>query len=594
MRAKILMLLAVFGVLGLGCSDGGGGDLVDAGGSDPDSGEVDAGADLSEAMFLPNHVLDIEIDMEISDWDALRVQARTVFEVLGASCLEAPPESPFTYFPATVRIDGQEVSNVGVRKKGFFGSLSETKPSLKIKFSEYDDLKRFSGMKRMTLNNNKSDASHIKQCIGYGLFTEAGIPAPRCSFATVTVNGDYLGVFTHVESIKKPFVARHFADDSGNLYEGALSDFREGWVETFQKKTNKTIIDRSDIEALVPVLELPDAELLPALEELVDIDSFVNFWAMETIMMHADGYGRNTNNFYLYANPATGKFHFIPWGIDSILFPNTILPWEQAMPADTLFLEGVLARRLYMLPETQSRFFARMEALLGSVWNEAALAAEVDRMQALLTEHLISGEIDSVASSTQQVRNFVSGRRDVLAAELDLQTPLTWENPLRDPWCLGVLGTTGGSFTGVWSDDYGNTAPFTDGSLSLDVDIPDLMRTDLSGGTTLGVDPDNGKNALRFVSFVEQAVDPSTQRSVAYIVLIHLADEDLFPQSMVLDGNSAEINVFFLIFPPGGAPLEIEHLGIGGEGLLSLDQIGTTDGALLSGSFNVQLYETPF
>ncbi|MBL4634401.1 MAG: CotH kinase family protein, partial [Kofleriaceae bacterium] len=578
----------------LGCSsDGGGADSPDAGAM-VDASPADAGPDLTEAMFDPNHVLDIEVNMDPGDWDELRVQARTIFEVLGASCLEAPPPRPFTYFPASVLIDGEQVTNVGIRKKGFFGSLSDTKPSLKIKFSEYDPLQRFSGLKRMTLNNNKSDTSHIKQCIGYNLFAEAGIPSPRCSFAKVTMNGDYLGVFTHVESIKKPFIARHFADDNGNLYEGALSDFRVGWVETFQRKTNKTDLDRSDIRALVPALELPDDSLIAALEELVDLDSFVDFWVMETIMMHADGYGRNTNNFYIYANPLDGKFHFIPWGIDSILFPNTTLPWEPVRPPETLFVEGVLARRLYDHPDTRAQFLLRLEELLGQVWNEDELLADIDRMEALLGEHLVSGEASQFASSVTQVRNFVGGRRAVLEAEINASAPPEWNRPLRDPWCLGMLGTTSGTFTGQWADDYAGTAPFSDGTLSLDVDIPGLVRTGLSGGTTFGVDPDNGKNALRLVSFVEQAMDPQTQSSVAYIVIIYLADEDLFPQSMVLDGSNAEMNVFRLTFPPAAAPLEFEHLGIGGEGLLSLDEVGTTDGASLRGSFSVQLYETPF
>jgi spore coat protein CotH len=213
----ILLLLLVLG----GCGDTESSSVAenaDAGvSSSPDAGESDPGPDLTEAMFQADHVLDIRIDMQQSDWDELRVQTRSFFDVLGTSCLMSPPPRPFTYFPATVTIDGEEVTQVGVRKKGFFGSLSDTKPSLKIKFSEYLPEQRFSGMKRLTLNNNKSDPSHIKQCIGYQLFAKAGVPAPRCSFANVTVNGTNLGIFTNVESIKKQFLARHFESNGRDL-----------------------------------------------------------------------------------------------------------------------------------------------------------------------------------------------------------------------------------------------------------------------------------------------------------------------------------------------------------------------------------------
>ncbi len=569
----------------------------------PDAGvgpTPDAGPDLTEEMYDTTRVIEVDVDMDVADWDELRFQGRSIFDVLGASCLEDPPTRPFTYFPAVVRIDGEEITNVAVRKKGFFGSLSETKPSLKIKFSEYDEFQTFGGLKRLTLNNNKSDASHVKQCIGYALFNAAGVPAPRCSFAKVTVNGDYLGIFTNVEGIRKPFVARHFPDNEGNLYEGALSDFRDGWVNTFQRKTNKAdpllgeVDDRSDIELLVAALQVPDAALLDTIEPLFDIDAFIDFWVMETIMMHADGYGRNTNNFYLYKDPTTGKFNFIPWGIDSILFNNLTLPWETETPPDSIFAEGVLARRLYQLPETQARYLARMEEHLDNTWNEDDLLAEVSRMEDLLTPHLMDGEQDGFLSALTQVRNFVSARRDQLRAELDAATPVAWTSELRDPWCLVELGDLDATFSGQWSDDFAGTNPFTDGVASMTSAVPAIAVSDLAGATTLGVDPESGKNTLRLVAWMDQAVDPQTDPSVALLIIINLADEDLVPQSLVLGGPDAEVSVLLLTFPPAGAPPEIELVGIAGDGLLQLDAIGPNEGDPVSGSLNVYLYDPPF
>ncbi len=40
--------------------------------------------------------------------------------------------------------------------------------------------------------------------MAYKLFNDAGVQAPRCSFAKVTVNGEYLGLYSNVESIGKP------------------------------------------------------------------------------------------------------------------------------------------------------------------------------------------------------------------------------------------------------------------------------------------------------------------------------------------------------------------------------------------------------
>src|SRR5690606_12426430 len=98
-----------------------------------------------------------------------------------------------TYFPARVTIDGAVIDNVGVRKKGFLGSLLMGRPSLKLRLDELVPGQRHAGLDRLTLNNNRQDGSRIRQCLAYARFRAAGVPAPRCNFARVTVNGESLG-----------------------------------------------------------------------------------------------------------------------------------------------------------------------------------------------------------------------------------------------------------------------------------------------------------------------------------------------------------------------------------------------------------------
>ena len=230
--------LTTLGWLAGACGEGAGGDGdLDAGVEDADAGSTYADADW---LFEPDRLLAVEIEITESNWDQLRLQTRNILEILGPECGTAPSSSPFTYVEATVTIDGQTTAQVGVRKKGFLGSLDTEKPSLKIKFNEFVEGQLFSGTKRLTLNNGKQDPSLLNQCLGYKIFNDAGIGAPRCNFATVSVNGRDLGVYVNVESVKKPFLARHFDDNDGNLYEGTLSDFRTGWTSTFERKTNKS------------------------------------------------------------------------------------------------------------------------------------------------------------------------------------------------------------------------------------------------------------------------------------------------------------------------------------------------------------------
>ncbi|MEE8409843.1 MAG: CotH kinase family protein, partial [Myxococcota bacterium] len=251
----------------------------------------DPPVDRSAVVFEQDRILEVAIDIDPDDWDELREQTRSFSDVFGTNCLDAPPPRPFTYFPAQVTIDGELIEDVGARKKGFFGSLDTEKPSLKISFNEYRLGQRFAGMRRLTLNNSKQDPSYVKQCVGYDLFRKAGVPASRCNFAHVTVNGNDLGLYVHVEGIKKEMLRRYFPDTDGNMYEAALSDFRPDWINTWERKTNEhpdgpQFDDRSGLEAIVTALAADDAGLVAALAPLINLDDFYTFWAMEVLIAH--------------------------------------------------------------------------------------------------------------------------------------------------------------------------------------------------------------------------------------------------------------------------------------------------------------------
>jgi hypothetical protein len=407
----------------------------------------DDALDPTDHVFDPEHVLRVEIEIEVDDWDELRHQSRDGFAMLAdEDCLEEPWGSPFTYFPAIVTIDGEAYPNVGVRKKGFLGSLHEEKPALKVDLSEYGEVAEFHGVDRLTLNNAISDPSFLRQCLGYGFYRDAGLPASRCSYATVQVNGDDLGLFVNVEPIKKPLLRRYFDDDEGNLYEGTLSDFREGWTGTFEKKTNETENDWSDIEGLVAALEVQDDQLIDALEPRVDLDAFYVYWAAEVLSSHTDGYAWNTNNYYLYADPADGRFHFLPWGIDALLYGEG----NEGQP-ESVFAHGMLARRLFGLDAGRDRYHEAMWELLDGAWHEAAMNDRIDRDRELVLAELPDDQVAPVSAAIESLRDRMEGRRP--AVEDALQQGEGWDRPLRESFCFEMLGELSATFETTWGSD---------------------------------------------------------------------------------------------------------------------------------------------
>ena len=386
-----------------------------------DDGDWQAAAPL----FAPDHVLEVSIDLAPTDWDLLRAQTRTPEQLLSRpDCLGSPFPNPFTYFPATVTIDGEVLENVAVRKKGFIGSLSADKPSLKISVDEVEPGRTFHGLEKITLNNSVQDPAYVDQCIAYALFDRAGLPAPRCNFAHVTVNGQLLGTYVHVESVEDELLDHHFGSSSGNLYEGTLSDFLPAWSGTFEKKTNEAENDWSDIDGIITAAAAPDAELLAALDAVIDLDGFIRFWALESLVRHWDGYAGNINNFWLYESG--GRLHFLPWGADQVLVDRNPVQGDDA--PTSVYATGYLAYRLYLHPEGRQRYLAATRELLDEVWDETWLLGEIDRMAALIGPGIQSQEFGPTVMSR---REFVMNRRAAVREELGAE----WPYELRAPFC---------------------------------------------------------------------------------------------------------------------------------------------------------------
>ena len=402
-------------------------------------------------------MLDVSIEIAVEDWDTLRHQTRTladVFAEIEEYGLSRPFADIYTWFGATVTVDGQTHADVGVRKKGFVGSQSSTKPSLKLRFDKYVDNQSLGGvMNRMTLNNSVQDPSMVNTCLSYRVFAAAGNPAPRCNFANVSVNGTDLGLYVHVEEFKAPFLSSHFGNADGNLYEGTVSDFTPEFRGTIEKKTNEDADDWSDIDAVVGALRDSSDAGLKALGEIVDLDRFLSFWATEVLVGHWDGYAGDRNNYWFYREP-DGRFVFMPWGTDGTFHlqddPN---PFDNISdPPPSVLALTAIPNRLYNHPDWRAKYVARLTEILDAVWDETELLAAVDEMAAIVQQHALPEEARAAAADTERVRTFILKRKAEILADLS-PTPPDWPEPQVSAGPSAGSGTLEITFETTWGSN---------------------------------------------------------------------------------------------------------------------------------------------
>lgn len=395
----------------------------------------------ADEIYAPRRILEISIEVKEDDWRKLCNQNRDFIQALrGGSDAKT-----FTYVPADITIDGQTIRNVGIRKKGFLGSLDTVRPSLKVKFDEYQERTVGEGFQRLTLNNNKQDASRLSQYLSYKFFNDTGSIAPRCNFARVKVNGKSLGIYSNVETMEEEFLEARFGDGSGAFYEGTTTDLFPGTVAKLEAKTKTRATD--DLRRLAELLDR-DTLVLSDIEQVLDVKAFVRFWATESLLGFWDGYAQNQNNYFLYQVPQTRRWQFIPWGLDSAF--TEFIPLPQLKTANqSVYANAQLANRLYRIPEIQRMYAETMKQLLER-WNEDEWVAEVDAAAALLRA---DEEAQSAAFERRvtEIKNFIRKRRATIEKEL-ASGVVTIKHGARRPTEINRVGEAAGTFATTWTE----------------------------------------------------------------------------------------------------------------------------------------------
>jgi spore coat protein H len=330
------------------------------------------GDDLFKNAFIPR----LQIEIPAGGMLALRVRERN-------------------YVRATIREGDIVYTNVAIRLKGGPGSfrkVSDT-PSFTVNFDKFAEGQTFHGLKKIHLNSSVQDDGLLSEKISRELFEAAGVPAPRAGHAAVVFNGRPMRMYVVVEGINKQFLRRYFKDVTGNVYDGhSGSDVTDNEMET---NAGDHPNDQKRLKELAAAAKLPAMSRLDSLQKTLDIDRFLSFMAMETILWHWDGYTMHRNNFRIYHDRDTDRMVFIPQGLDQILSkPNgPIIP-----P-----LGGLVAKAVFEIPELRQRYEERVAQLVTNVFRMEAINRRIDEVAARISETLVEMEPSSVDSFRRKV-----------------------------------------------------------------------------------------------------------------------------------------------------------------------------------------------
>lgn len=248
------------------------------------------------------------------------------------------------YVEATACFEGRGLGRVGLRFKGAEGSLYSCfdadgnntckKLPLKLKFDEYEEDKRFHGLKRLNFHSSRYDETYLHERLAFDLFRSMGVVGPRASWASVRVNGEVYGLFGMVEQLDGRFTADRWPEGGDeNLFKEVWPVRANAAAAAERLETNEDAPDVSAFVAFARAMdEADDAALYETLGQYVEPDYWARYLAVDDAMAAYDGvttfyasedgsWSGNHNSFLYQETPS--RFVLIPWDAESSFVRNS-------------------------------------------------------------------------------------------------------------------------------------------------------------------------------------------------------------------------------------------------------------------------------
>jgi spore coat protein H len=375
------------------------------------------GADL----FHHGTVHRVHLDLDLNATDSLR-------------------QHPREFVEATLSEEKSVYAQVGIHLKGAVGSFRamDDQPSFTLDFSRFKAGQKFHGLRRIHLNNSLEDPSYVNEKIGSELFTAAGVPAPRVTYALVTLNGRNLGLYVLKEGFTEDFLACHFKQVGGDLYEPAGG----GDIDQHLKRLSLPIPggDQASLNALAAAVTEPDlTKRWQSIAALLDTNRFLSFMAMEVMLGHRDGYCLARNNFRVYYDVDTRKIVFFPHGMDQLL-GTPDLPWQPKWA-------GLVAAGIMATPEGKQLYETTFRSIYTKVFLAASLTSRVDQIIKDLRPVLPARDWARLHRESMHVKERINLRQLSLMAQLN-SPPVTLMNfeagfSRLDGWVVSEKPTQG-------------------------------------------------------------------------------------------------------------------------------------------------------
>ncbi len=314
--------------------------------------------------------------------------------------------------------EGKTYKDVAFRYKGngsYVPTMTKLKRNFKVELDRNSDAQRFHGQKTINLNAAAVDPTRLREAIAYGIYRDAGVAAPRTAFAEVTLNvegkwdKEFLGLYTMVEQVDRSFLKNHFKDGTGLLLKPermrGLDYLGDDWDKYKANYNPKHEATKEQAKRTIDFIKLinsgDDATFNKEIASYLDVDQFLRYMAVTAMVANMDSFFSLGHNYYMYLNPKSNKFVFMPWDLDLALagFPFLFSPEVQI---DLSLVhpyagECKLADRLLAIKDVSEAYQKVLKEIAKTCFTKERLLKDIEAMEGA-TKEIIAREVKTTAA----------------------------------------------------------------------------------------------------------------------------------------------------------------------------------------------------
>ena len=355
---------------------------------------------LSQDLYDIDTIQNIEITFEEDNWE----------DILHTYYSEGQEER----LVGNAVLNGIVFDSVGVRFKGNSSYRPENRKNpLNIKLDHIIKDQEYQGYGTLRLSNGYKDPTQVREVLSYEMARKY-MPASRANYIKVTINGDYLGLYTSVQDVDKNFLNEYYYSKNNPFFKGELihsggTTIQQVWgyagSDESRYANNYELKSDDGWDDLIGFLYTFNNDV-DNVETVLNVDRHLWMLAFDVLMVNLDAPINFGHNFYLYQDDA-GRFNPIVWDLNENfgVFVNLMGqagPGQKVGGLDTNGLQELdlffnaendtypIIKQILSIPSYRKMYVAHMKTLINDLF---ASGWYIDRANEL--QYIIDAEVQA-------------------------------------------------------------------------------------------------------------------------------------------------------------------------------------------------------